>query len=340
MLKMQRKGFTLIELLVVIAIIAILIGLLLPAVQRVREAANRSTCQNNLKQIGLAFHNYESSFGNLPPGGRDGRPAGQTNIDCCNWDDALRVDKEAAGQQRDTSGFSWLWWLLPYIEQDTVYNTVLQANYYNVAIKIYYCPTRRAPQTYNGVGRSDYAGNAGTSFGGGTATNGSAGSNSFDGLVLRSDVMPARLAAVPDGSSNTLLVAEKWLRPQRMAIQGATGRDGGDNEPWCNAGWDECVVRVGGGTYTYPYNGNQPAIQGTSPNRTVARVPLPDIQAPYVVNASGGVVTMWNQQFGSSHSAMNALMGDGSVRKVNFSVDPAVWAATCTRNGGEAVTID
>ncbi len=336
----NRRGFTLIELLVVIAIIAILIGLLLPAVQRVREAANRSTCQNNLKQIGLGFHNYESAFGNLPPGGRDGRPVGQTNIDCCNWDDSLRATKEAAGTQRDTTGFSWRWHILPYIEQENVYNAVLQTNYYNVAIKIYYCPTVRAPQTYNGVGRSDYAGNTGSAYDGGTPTNGSAGGNSFDGLVLRSDIAPARLAAIPDGSSNTLLVAEKWLHPQRVATAAATGMDGGDNEPWCNAGWDECIVRIGGGTFTYPYNNGQPAISGTSPTRTVNRVPLPNIQAPYVVSATGAVVTIWNQQFGSSHSAMNALMGDGSVRKVSFNVDPAIWVATCTRNGGEPNTVN
>ena len=187
----------------------------------------------------------------------------------------------------------------------------------------------------------------------GTPTDGTAGSgvgnsnvanvaelNKFDGLVLRSNVEPVRIVGITDGASNTLLIAEKWLHPQRIASSGDTGADGGDNEIWVNAGWDECVVRVGGGTYNYSYTPGGQCGPGTT-TRTVPRTPQPDIDAPCTTNGAGGRVTIWNQQFGSSHiGGINAVFGDGSVRTVRYNIDPVVWAATCTRNGGEVVTLD
>src|SRR5438477_5902301 len=107
----RRSAFTLIELLVVIAIIGVLVGLLLPAVQKVREAANRMKCQNNLKQLGLALHGYHDVNGSFPIGGR---------VMASNNDPQWDADKG-----------SWLVYILPYIEQDNAFKRIPNLNYYN-----------------------------------------------------------------------------------------------------------------------------------------------------------------------------------------------------------------
>ncbi len=336
---LSRTAFTLIELLVVIAIIAILIGLLLPAVQKVREAAARMQCGNNMKQLGIAFHSFHDANSFLPKGGRDGNVGAPNNAQtrgCCNWADPDVTAKNAAGIMDDRTGFNWRYHVLPYIEQDNLYRTVSRATLYVTPVKTYYCPTRRAPTVYGAGTRCDYNGNAGTDFENGTAytgtTQGSNGSlpgvpsgvNSFNGVMVRENVGGVTMVGITDGTTNTIMLGEKWLHPAQQ------GRDGGDNENHLNAGWDQCVVRIGGGTYSYTHPRTGAAV-------TIPRTPQPDLDGPNPTPPA----TIWNELFGSSHpGGAQFVMCDGSVRSIRYGVSPVAFAAACTRNGGEVFNLD
>ena len=219
----RPAGFTLIELLVVIAIIAILIALLVPAVQKVREAAARTQCVNNLKQMALAFHNYHDSLKQFPNAGSDG-----PNQSCCNA--TSRV------------GWTWLFHITPYIEQGSVFQNPTDSAVAQTAIPMYYCPARRRPTLYSNGGRSDYGGNGGLNM----ADVGREGvlirqwANPGTSMPANAPVEQRRLILdISDGTSNTIMLGEKQLHTNVL------GSAGGDNEPWNNSGWDQDHVRFG-----------------------------------------------------------------------------------------------
>jgi prepilin-type N-terminal cleavage/methylation domain-containing protein/prepilin-type processing-associated H-X9-DG protein len=220
----QRAAFTLIELLVVIAIIAILVGLLLPAVQKVREAAARTQCLNNLKQIGLAFHDHHDALQYFPSGGWDW----STPPNYVNGQPAVGAAQQAG----------WGFQILPYLEGDNAWRGGSAADGFDRALvamaainKVFFCPSRRGPQTVT----YSYPGY----LNGTTATHALCdyAASNLEGTGVVRQYQPNRIADVTDGLSNTCLVGDKRLN---LADLGQPQPD--DNEGY-TCGWNEDTVR-------------------------------------------------------------------------------------------------
>jgi prepilin-type N-terminal cleavage/methylation domain-containing protein len=310
-----RLGFTLIELLVVIAIIAVLIGLLLPAVQKVREAANRMSCSNNLKQIGLGLHNYHDAFGVFPP---------------ARGDLLLQIyanPPPPADNPNLIPGFTqyrgWMTHLLPFIEQDNLAKALYADrapgasawvnpffNNYGKNIKTYQCPSdgrvARTPAAGNGAPTS-YAGVTGSDtdptvqVGGAPSPRGTNGVFNVNG---GSKTNPStRIADITDGTSQTLMVGER--PPDEMVFWG-----------WWAVSDLDCLLS------TYQQN------------RFWSTCPLPGLyRAPVSpLNFDREACHFWSLHSGGGQW----LLGDGSVKFISYT-QTGITLPMASRSGGEVV---
>jgi prepilin-type N-terminal cleavage/methylation domain-containing protein len=305
-----RNGFTLIELLVVIAIIAILIGLLLPAVQKIREAANRMKCSNNLKQISLGMHNFHDTNGVLPWGRSKG------SLDSPSWA-AL---------------------LLPFIEQDNLWaaftNPVIKGTTYpmiqrgadpmvtthnlirgqwvatgnmQTPIKVYVCPSRKQRVVREQDGNSVTEGIAsdyGVNYGSGTTTDEI--NNGVFEFSCGNCGFGRPFAAITDGLSNTLLVGEKHVTQANIGVFDATT----------------------GADHDFNIYSSQPSKWAYTTGRK-AGTAFPLAQGP---------TTPFIGQFGSWHTGVVLFaFGDGSVRGIRTTVPGSVLALLSARDDGQVI---
>jgi prepilin-type N-terminal cleavage/methylation domain-containing protein/prepilin-type processing-associated H-X9-DG protein len=314
----RRPGFTLIELLVVIAIIAVLIGLLLPAVQKVREAANRMKCQNHLKQMALACHMHHETIGQFPTAGRQDSYGGR---------DAANRFATAPTQR-----WNWRYQILPFVEQDNIHRLTSDNQVRLSPVSIYNCPSRRAPTVVGSIILVDYAGNAGSTWCPANEV------STWTGVIVPSEVnnggwraVPAvKIASLTDGTTNTLLLAEKFVSTDHYA----TAAQWGDNNWWGH----------GNSWITTRHAAHQPR-QDQLESTATKEVPVPNFRAPGVngrcgpwglgrVGSGGGYYDYW----GSAHpGGFNAAMADGSVRVLRYSVSLNVLRALSDRADGQIV---
>lgn len=306
----HRSAFTLIELLVVIAIIAVLIGLLVPAVQKVREAANRMQCTNNLKQISLACHGFQDAMGKLPD----------------------------MYQETPLPRGPLFFLILPYIEQDALYKTSNSDAYFQIPtsggltrmantypIKTYFCPTDATWPTA-GIWQPGWVGNedtAGLWMPGNYAGNFQVFGNAAGGNdVTRNMNSVVKLSTVTDGTSNTVFFAEKFRTcNQNYAPLWGHGR-------WNVSYMPIFAYGTANGATGYTNSSVFAGVVGA--NSKFQSVPMQQWSTACNPALTQSIHT----------SAIMVGMGDGSVRSVNASVTGATWWSALTPIGGEVTGSD
>ena len=281
-----RGGFTLIELLVVIAIIAILIALLVPAVQKVREAATRTQCENNIKQVALATHSYHDAYNILP-------------------------------EQKGIQESSWMYKILPYIEQEAMYNAAkTDPQMYNTPVTVFICPSD--PRGLEGASSLQF----GVTKYAMTSYLGVAGKNSADfpdngsiGCWFSNGPRSVRLKEIIDGTSNTIIIGE---RPPG-------GGGNGNPDPlywgwWAYADFDNVGWSIGSSSYWV-----------VSTKQLGKACQNPSYFAPREIGDDCGVNHFWSVHNGGGFFAF----GDGSVHFLDYTIGTTILPKLATRNGGE-----
>ncbi len=352
--KKKRQGFTLIELLVVIAIIAVLVGLLLPAVQKVREAAARMQCQNNLKQMGLAVLNYESTYSKLPVAGEG---TNSTTNGTAFGNDLIG----GAAPPKGALMHSLFTYLLPYIEQGNIYNQIDITQYYNAAstaspnhlaafknvVKTYICPSypfeskdslgygyvHYGPTVYTDI--VVFAGQGGTTVAVGMR----------DKLKARQrgmlDNAANAIGSITDGTSNTIMIGEDAARRENyitnpayldpataLGIAQDQGTAFGTRRFWRWAEQD-----TGYGVSGDPLlNTTTQGFRIVNNNNT-----SPGSDGPngcwLTTNNCGP-----NDEIFSFHTGgANVVFGDGHVQFIQEGISPVVAATLVSRSGGEVI---
>ena len=320
----RQRGFTLIELLVVIAIIAVLIALLLPAVQQAREAARRTQCKNNLKQLGLALHNYESTFSTLPPGSLVNPLVFSAHARLLPYLDQANLQN-----------------LLDYsvppltsVTPATGYDTAAIARNDNAAKQ--FLPVMLCPSDGDRVPNSVYAGVSypacyGSAINGTTTETDAAFARPRDGadgvIVAR---LCTRLRDITDGTSNTVVLGEQLLG------------DGVDSAP-TNSDYRRRMLMLTGNTITNPTNcAAGTAWSGSRGDKWIwhgrtlyNHYYAPNAKTPDCYNTSSGYFLTSAR---SAHvGGVQVGLCDGSVRFVSENIDLATWRGLSTRAGGEVL---